>query len=85
MKHRLSFIVLLSLLLIVGVWPLAAQDTTPVTIEHKFGSTTLETTPERIVSIGYTEHDAYYALGASPIAVRYWYGDENDAIFPLGR
>ena len=58
-----------------------AQDF-PVTIEHKFGSTTLETRPERIVSLGYTEQDALLALGAKPVAVRYFFGDDNDAIFP---
>ena len=54
----------------------------PVTIEHKFGSTTLATRPMRIVSLGYTEQDTLLALGAKPVAVRYFFGDKNDAIFP---
>ena len=54
----------------------------PVTIEHKFGETTLETKPERVVSLGYTEQDALLALGVEPVAVRYFFGDENNAIFP---
>ncbi|NDJ34586.1 MAG: ABC transporter substrate-binding protein [Chloroflexi bacterium] len=62
--------------------PAAQGDAYPVTIEHKFGSITLEQRPERIVSIGYTEQDPLYALGADPVAVRYWYGDPDDAIFP---
>lgn len=58
-----------------------AQDF-PVTIEHKFGSTTLQEKPVRIVSLGYTEQDALLALGAEPVAVRYFFGNEKGAIFP---
>jgi iron complex transport system substrate-binding protein len=50
------------------------------TIEHKFGSTEVGGSPERVVSIGYQEHDFLYALGVSPVAVRYWYGDEEDVV-----
>jgi iron complex transport system substrate-binding protein len=93
MKSRLS--VILSLLLIVmGVMPIFAQDTDeaeveeetvieyPITIEHQFGSTTLEAFPERIVSIGYTEQDYLLAFGVVPVGVRYWYGEEEDTIRP---
>ncbi|WP_119065977.1 iron-siderophore ABC transporter substrate-binding protein [Rubrobacter indicoceani] len=51
-------------------------------IEHKFGSTEVSGEPQRVVSIGYQEHDFLYALGVSPVAARYWYGDENDVIRP---
>lgn len=54
----------------------------PVTIEHKFGSTTIPERPNRVLSLGYQEHDAIFALGVTPIAVRYWYGDESDVVFP---
>jgi iron complex transport system substrate-binding protein len=82
--HRSIFAVcLLSLLALAGIAPLAAQDSAfPVTIEHKFGSTTLTEAPQRVVSIGFTEQDPLLALGVVPAAVRYWYGDETDAIFP---
>ncbi|AHY45453.1 ABC-type Fe3+-hydroxamate transport system periplasmic component [Rubrobacter radiotolerans] len=50
------------------------------TVEHKYGSTEIEGMPERVVSLGYQEHDYLYALGVSPVGVRYWYGDENDVI-----
>jgi iron complex transport system substrate-binding protein len=53
----------------------------PVAIEHKYGSTTIPAEPERVLSLGYQEHDTIFALGVEPIAVRYWYGDENDVIF----
>ena len=83
MKYRLSLLLIL-LTLLVGVVPLAAQkaDAFPVTIEHQFGSTTITEAPKRVVAIGYTEQDFLLALGGTPVAVRYWYGDENNAIFP---
>ncbi|HEX2619417.1 MAG TPA: ABC transporter substrate-binding protein, partial [Phototrophicaceae bacterium] len=54
----------------------------PVTIEHKFGSTTIIEAPKRVVAIGFTEQDLLLAVGITPVAVRYWYGDETNAIFP---
>lgn len=81
---------LLTLLALLVALPVIAQDDEeteeespfPVTIEHKFGSTTITEAPERVVAIGYTEQDLLLAVGVTPVAVRYWYGDENDAIFP---
>jgi len=52
------------------------------TIKHKYGSTEISGMPERVVSIGYQEHDFIFALGVAPVAVRYWYGDEDDVTFP---
>ena len=54
----------------------------PTTIEHKFGTTTIERAPARVVTIGYQEHDFVLALGVAPVGVRYWYGPENDVIQP---
>lgn len=53
----------------------------PVTIEHKYGSTTLHQKPERIVLVGLTEQDALLALGEVPVATREWYGERPGAIF----
>ena len=47
-------------------------DDFPVTIEHKFGETTIPAEPNRIVSVGYTEQDDLFALGEAPIAIRPW-------------
>lgn len=47
----------------------------PVTIEHAFGSTTIEAEPERVVSLGFNDHDVLLALGVEPVAIRAWYGD----------
>jgi iron complex transport system substrate-binding protein len=53
----------------------------PVTIEHKYGSTTINEFPERIVLVGLTEQDALLALGVVPVATREWYGERPGAIF----
>jgi len=79
-KFRMFSILMLIALSLVSIAPLTAQeedDDFPVTIEHKFGSTTITSAPQRIVSIGYTEQDTLLALGVTPIAIRYWYGEED--------
>lgn len=86
MKQRLSLAILLLFCFAAGLIPAAAQDADadvfPVTIEHKFGSTTIAEAPERVVALGFTEQDALLAVGVAPVAVRYWYGDTENAIFP---
>jgi iron complex transport system substrate-binding protein len=54
----------------------------PVTVEHRFGSTTVPTAPERIAVVGLTEQDAVLALGQVPIATTEWYGDQPSAVWP---
>lgn len=54
----------------------------PVSIQHKFGVTAITAEPRRVLSVGYQDHDAILALGVKPVAARYWFGDENDVIFP---
>lgn len=54
----------------------------PVTIEHKFGSTTIPAKPTRVVSLGFSGHDDIIALGVVPIAIRWWYGDYPDGVWP---
>ncbi|MFJ9555267.1 iron-siderophore ABC transporter substrate-binding protein [Nocardiopsis sp. NPDC101807] len=39
----------------------------PVTVDHEFGSTTVEEAPERIVALGVTDADAVLALGVVPV------------------
>jgi iron complex transport system substrate-binding protein len=41
----------------------------PVTIDHVFGSTTIERAPERVVTLGVTDADPVLALGITPVAV----------------
>ena len=54
----------------------------PVTIEHKFGEITIESEPERVVSIGFADQDWLLALGVTPIAIREWYGEFPYATWP---
>lgn len=54
----------------------------PVTIEHKYGSVTIEEAPERVVSVGYTDQDTLLALGVVPVGIRDWFGDQPNATWP---
>ncbi|HEU4658227.1 MAG TPA: iron-siderophore ABC transporter substrate-binding protein [Capillimicrobium sp.] len=47
----------------------AATGAFPVTVEHKFGSTTIEEEPKRVVALGYTDQDPVLALGVVPVGV----------------
>jgi iron complex transport system substrate-binding protein len=38
----------------------------PVSVEHKFGTTRIESEPERVVTVGYTDQDPVLALGRRP-------------------
>lgn len=53
----------------------------PVTIPHKYGSTTIEAAPQRIVLVGLNEQDSLLALGVVPVATSEWYGGRPGAIF----
>ena len=57
----------------------------PVTVEHKYGTTTVPSKPERVVSVGFTEHDTMLALGEKPIATSEWYGEQPYATWPWAR
>jgi len=57
----------------------------PVTIEHRFGETVVEARPERVVTVGLTDHDALLALGVVPVGVTDWYGEHPDALWPWAR
>ena len=54
----------------------------PVSFEHKFGTTTLTEKPEKIVSLSLMNHDNFLALGVTPDAIRYWYGDYKYGMWP---
>ncbi|MBL1128659.1 MAG: iron-siderophore ABC transporter substrate-binding protein [Chloroflexi bacterium] len=70
----------------LGTETAVAESTTfPVTIEHKFGSTTIPAAPERVITIGYSEQDPVLALGVVPIAVRDWFGDQPYGVWPWGQ
>ncbi len=46
-----------------------AGDGFPVTIEHKYGSTEIGAQPQRVVTIGFTDHDVVLARGVGPVGV----------------
>lgn len=56
-----------------------------MTIEHKYGETTLNAEPTRVVALGVTDQDPLLALGIEPVAVVNWRGSAvhawNEASF----
>ena len=60
----------------------ADASTFPRTIEHKYGTTTIDAAPERIVTVGLTDHDAVLALGIVPVGVTEWFGGHPSATWP---
>lgn len=54
----------------------------PVTIEHKYGSTTVDQEPQRVLTVGFSDHDAVLALGVVPVGLRKWYGDYERGVWP---
>lgn len=52
-----------------------AIDDFPVTVEHKFGTTTIESEPQRVVSVGWNDQDVVLALGVVPVGYRGWFDE----------
>jgi len=59
-----------------------AQEDGAVTIDHRWGSTRIEGTPQRVVTLSYIGIDHLLALGVTPIAFRYWYGGNDKGVWP---
>jgi iron complex transport system substrate-binding protein len=68
-----------------GAATAAESSAFPVTIEHKYGSTTIESAPKRVVVVGLREQDPLLALGIVPVATTEWYGEHPGAIFPWAK
>jgi iron complex transport system substrate-binding protein len=49
----------------------------PVTISHKFGSTTIPAKPDRVVTVGWNDQDFALALGVVPVSTRAWFDEYN--------
>jgi iron complex transport system substrate-binding protein len=60
----------------------ASDGTFPISIENSFGTTVIESKPERVVSIGYTDGDFVLALGVTPVGIRDWYGGKPGGLWP---
>jgi iron complex transport system substrate-binding protein len=54
----------------------------PVTVPHAFGELTLDQRPQKIVVVGFKEADAFLALGIVPVAIREWFGEKPNAVWP---
>lgn len=55
----------------------------PVTLANAFGSTTVESAPERIVTMGWNAQDILGALDITPIGQpRYTYGADENGVMP---
>jgi iron complex transport system substrate-binding protein len=56
----------------------------PVTVEHKFGSTEITAAPQRVVTVGLTDHDTVLALGLGErlVGVTNFYEEYEHAAWP---
>ncbi|MFI1396048.1 iron-siderophore ABC transporter substrate-binding protein [Streptomyces sp. NPDC020681] len=57
----------------------------PVSIQHKYGTTTIKAEPKRIVTVGLTDQDAVLALGKVPVGTTEWLGGYPGAIGPWAK
>lgn len=62
--------------------PVRAADEAAVEIDHRFGTTRISGTPERVVSLSFIGHDFLLALGIEPVALRDWYGGHPRGVWP---
>ena len=60
----------------------AGEAAFPVTIDHKYGSTTVKAEPKRIVVVGLVEQDALLSVGVVPVGTTEWFGEQPGAIWP---
>jgi iron complex transport system substrate-binding protein len=63
----------------------AGKSAFPVTLQHKYGSTTVESEPKRVVTVGLTEQDALLALGVVPVGTTEWLGGYPGAVGPWAK
>ncbi|GAB3693115.1 iron-siderophore ABC transporter substrate-binding protein [Corynebacterium nasicanis] len=56
----------------------------PTTITHAFGTTTIPTTPERVATIGWANHEVPLALDIVPVGMSKatWGDDDGDGLLP---
>ncbi|WP_199746625.1 iron-siderophore ABC transporter substrate-binding protein [Amycolatopsis sp. WAC 01416] len=62
--------------------PPEARGTFPVTVEHKYGSASVEKQPSRIVTLGLSDHDAVLALGIRPVGAVDWFKERPYGKWP---
>ncbi|MGW6550304.1 iron-siderophore ABC transporter substrate-binding protein, partial [Streptomyces sp. NPDC055051] len=54
----------------------------PVTVEHKYGSTTIDEEPKRVVTLGLSDQDAVLALGIKPVGAVDWFKEDPYGKWP---
>ncbi|MEV0389028.1 iron-siderophore ABC transporter substrate-binding protein [Nonomuraea sp. NPDC050643] len=57
----------------------------PVTLPHKYGSTTITAAPKRVLTVGLLEQDSLLALGVVPVGTTEWFGNHPGAIGPWAK
>jgi iron complex transport system substrate-binding protein len=68
---------------VLAVVAAAAAQQFPVTLDHVYGSTTIEAAPKRIVTWGWGNEDAVIALGTMPVGIPFQsYGGGEDGVQP---
>ncbi|MGW7351312.1 iron-siderophore ABC transporter substrate-binding protein [Streptomyces sp. NPDC054784] len=60
----------------------AEEGAFPVSLKHKYGTTTVKSEPKRIVTVGLTDQDAVLALGKVPVGTTEWLGAYDGAVGP---
>lgn len=54
----------------------------PIAIDHKYGTTVIDSAPERVATVDYAGADNILALGFQPLTVRSWYGPYENGLWP---
>jgi iron complex transport system substrate-binding protein len=57
----------------------------PVTVEHKYGSTTIEEEPKKVVTLGLSDQDAVLALGVKPVGAVDWFKEDPYGKWPWAK
>ena len=70
------------LLMLTNISTTAVAQDFPVTFQHIYGVTKVEKKPEKVISLSFMSHDNFLALGVTPDAVRYWYGNHEYGVWP---
>ncbi|MEU9032631.1 iron-siderophore ABC transporter substrate-binding protein [Streptomyces sp. NPDC048383] len=59
--------------------------TFPVTVDHKYGSTTITAEPKKVVTLGLSDQDAVLALGVKPVGSIAWFKEEPYGKWPWAK
>ncbi|WP_407554454.1 iron-siderophore ABC transporter substrate-binding protein [Streptomyces sp. Pv4-95] len=57
----------------------------PVTVQHKYGSTKIETEPKKVVTLGLSDQDAVLALGVKPVGAVDWFKEKPYGKWPWAK